>query len=100
MWKVWVQQEAEEEVRGEAECLEEGQEAEAGLSKAELILHRGLKVVLQSRGQWVEVWDKGEVGEAEQEPSHSSIWRKGGRGRSRRGRQGEGQGPCHARGNP
>ena len=40
MWKVWVQQEAEEEeeeVRGEVECLEEGQEAEAGLSKAELI---------------------------------------------------------------
>ncbi len=40
MWKVWVQQEAEEveEVRGEVDLdLEEGQEAEVDLFKAGLI---------------------------------------------------------------
>ena len=88
----------EEEVRGEAGCLEVGQGAEAGLCKAELSCRKELTVKSESQGQLVEVWDKKEDGGAGREPSLNSIWEREAK-RRERGKAGEEPGPCLAREN-
>ena len=88
----------EEEVRGEAGCLEGDQGAEAGLCKAELSCRKELTVKSKSQGQLVEVWDKVEDDGAGREPSLNSIWEREAK-RRERGKAGEEPGPYLAREN-